>query len=381
MNSESFETVVIGGGIFGCYSALTSASHGRTLVIESNNQLMGEASFVNQARVHGRYHYPRSLETAITSQRLQERFMLDHAQAINDEFHHYYGIANQGSMIDGDSFERFCNWLGAPVQAADRNFFLEHRVSESYLVKEPAFDAFEVRKIYEKKLHDVEVDIRLNTFFLSARINEGRWILNLRLSDGKKVEITAKRIINATYRNTNAVLMSLGLPLMKLRYEISEVVLAYIPNLKGIGLTVMDGPFLSVMPFGTTGLHSITSVLYTHHVSSDHYGGKFSCQGPKNICSPFNLKSCNSCVSKPKSARNQMIKHVNNMIRNPGDIFVHDSLITIKTTSIPDAEIKNANDSRRTDVRFLRRKPDFVNVLSGKVNSIYELDWIAIEKP
>ena len=37
--------------------------------------------------------------------------------------------------------------------------------------------------------------------------------------------------------------------------------------LKEIGVTVMDGPFFSMMPFPARGLHSLSHVRYTPHLS------------------------------------------------------------------------------------------------------------------
>ncbi len=44
-------------------------------------------------------------------------------------------------------------------------------------------------------------------------------------------------------------------------------------RLKNTGITVMDGPFFSLMPFGQTGLHSLTSVTFTPHETSYDCGG------------------------------------------------------------------------------------------------------------
>ena len=37
--------------------------------------------------------------------------------------------------------------------------------------------------------------------------------------------------------------------------------------LKEIGVTVMDGPFFSMMPFPARGLHTLSHVRYTPHFS------------------------------------------------------------------------------------------------------------------
>ena len=48
-----------------------------------------------------------------------------------------------------------------------------------------------------------------------------------------------------------------------------EIILCTVDErLKNTGITVMDGPFFSLMPFGQTGLHSLTSVTFTPHETS-----------------------------------------------------------------------------------------------------------------
>ena len=47
--------------------------------------------------------------------------------------------------------------------------------------------------------------------------------------------------------------------------ELSEIVFIYCNSLSKYGLTVMDGPYISILPYGKSGLHTLTSVSYTHH--------------------------------------------------------------------------------------------------------------------
>src|SRR4051794_27058259 len=63
------EAAVVGAGYFGCRAALHLRGLGfsRVLLLDREDAIMRRASFVNQARVHNGYHYPRSLGTAISS--------------------------------------------------------------------------------------------------------------------------------------------------------------------------------------------------------------------------------------------------------------------------------------------------------------------------
>ncbi|MCY7330460.1 MAG: FAD-binding oxidoreductase, partial [Saprospiraceae bacterium] len=104
-----FDFVVIGGGIFGCYAALYLAGKGgRVGLLEKEARLFQKASLVNQARLHGGYHYPRSMATAALSDEHKARFTEEHRPLVNFSFEKFYAIDRFGSFTDSQQFERFC---------------------------------------------------------------------------------------------------------------------------------------------------------------------------------------------------------------------------------------------------------------------------------
>src|SRR6516225_11463008 len=64
------EAIVIGGGFYGCETALElkRLGFGRIVLVEREPGLLRRASFVNQARVHNGYHYPRAYMRKSTQQ-------------------------------------------------------------------------------------------------------------------------------------------------------------------------------------------------------------------------------------------------------------------------------------------------------------------------
>ena len=73
--SEKYDKIIIGAGFYGLYSALFCGEKGqRVLVLECDPAPFGRATYINQARVHQGYHYPRSLSTAMKSAGYFERF-------------------------------------------------------------------------------------------------------------------------------------------------------------------------------------------------------------------------------------------------------------------------------------------------------------------
>ena len=78
------QALVIGGGFYGCEVALELERLGLAPIylVEREPDLFARASYVNQARVHNGYHYPRSLVTAERSQRNFSRFCRDYGEAV-----------------------------------------------------------------------------------------------------------------------------------------------------------------------------------------------------------------------------------------------------------------------------------------------------------
>ena len=68
--SKLYDSVIIGGGIFGCLSAIELSKLGREVIlIERMNNIMEGASSNNTNRLHLGYHYPRDLNTALQCKR------------------------------------------------------------------------------------------------------------------------------------------------------------------------------------------------------------------------------------------------------------------------------------------------------------------------
>ena len=73
-----FDKIIIGAGLYGLYSALhCGLKKQRILVLECDTTPFRRATYINQARVHQGYHYPRSVSTAMKSAGYFERFNKD----------------------------------------------------------------------------------------------------------------------------------------------------------------------------------------------------------------------------------------------------------------------------------------------------------------
>ena len=159
-----------------------------------------------------------------------------------------------------------------------------------------------------------------------------------------------------------------------IKYELCEIILCDVnEKLKDIGFTVMDGPFFSIMPFGKTGLHSLTSVTFTPHTTSYDGLPTFECQKESGgYCSPTHLGNCNDCPAKPKTAFPYMANLARKYMLDEYGFEYKGSLFSMK----PILMSSEIDDSRPTVIRKYSENPTFVGVLSGKINTVYDLDEV-----
>lgn len=267
--------LVIGGGFFGCRLASfakKSLGFKEAVVFEESDGVLKRASYHNQARVHTGYHYPRAFTTAFRSRVSTDAFREEFKEACDDSFTKLYAVATTGSKITARQFERFCSAIHAPFAPASKEhaaLFDRRLVEAVYEVQEGAFDAAILARLALAGMQASGVELRLRSkasFDPAAHDPAGRVRLSVEdLSDGSVRIEEGDAILNCTYGR----LASVGIPLRaELRFEITEIALVRPPPIvEGIGVTVMDGPFFSCMPFPARGLHTLSHVRYTPHVN------------------------------------------------------------------------------------------------------------------
>lgn len=267
---KTYDAVVIGGGFYGLSVALFLRDQiglGTILVIEKESRVMSRASYVNQARVHMGYHYPRSILTAYRSAVNFPRFVEEYEEAIVNDFDKYYAISKILSKVNGRQFVEFSRKIGVDIEDAPKSIqdLFNPRLTDGvFKVKEYAFDSH--------KLHDLllrEIDARPGiTIHLDEeveKLNEGKGYIGV--ATNKSIYM-AEKVISCTYSQLNKLHRNSGIELIPLKHEIAEMCLVQLPEkLKDFSVTVMDGPFFSIMPFPTRGLHTLSHVRYTPHES------------------------------------------------------------------------------------------------------------------
>ena len=83
--------------------------------------------------------------------------------------------------------------------------------------------------------------------------------------------MTAACVLNCAYSELNQPAGHRGG--VALKHELTELVLVEVPaELHDYGITVVDGPFFSCMPFPARGLHTLSHVRYTPHAHWYEHG-------------------------------------------------------------------------------------------------------------
>lgn len=368
-----YDKIMIGAGLYGLYSALFCGEKGqKVLVLEKDPTPFRRATYINQARVHQGYHYPRSISTALKSAGYFERFNKDYEFCINREFEKVYATSSEYSWSSGEQFKKFCDAAGIPCEELQPGkFFQDGMCDGAFLTREYTYDAMILKDYFLDKLeHLSNVEIWYGVDIV--RIGKLSDVYELTLSDGRCIQTGF--LLNATYASTNQILGMLGFEKFKIKYELCEIILCDVnEKLNRYGFTIMDGPFFSIMPFGRTGLHSLTSVTFTPHTTSYAPTPTFACQEKSDgYCSAGSLGNCNDCKAKPASAFPYMANLARKYLREEYGFSYHDSLFSMKPILLS-SEI---DDSRPTVVRTYSTNPTFVGVLSGKINTVYDLDEV-----
>ncbi len=364
------DKIIIGAGIYGLYAALYCGKKGENVIVfEKDPTPFMRATYINQARVHNGYHYPRSISTALKSAHYFNRFNEDYNFSVNKKFEQIYATSKNMSWTNGKQFEHFCKSAQIKCEKLSPSmFFKDDMCDGTFLTEEYTYDAQILKEYFIEELSKLDnVKIIYNSNIKSIEKKDDLYVL---INDEQ--EYRTNFLLNCTYASSNQIIRMLGFTPFEIKYELCEIILCKTnEKLKNIGLTVMDGPFFSIMPFGKTGLHSLTSVTFTPHITSYDELPTFPCQSKSNgYCSYKVLGNCNNCLAKPKSAFPYMANLARKYMRDDLKFEYHSSLFSVK----PILKASEVDDSRPTVIKVFSENPTFISVLSGKINTVYDLD-------
>lgn len=275
MQSNSVDAVVIGGGFYGAVIAsyLKKVRGFRSVILlERESRLLMRASYNNQARIHNGYHYPRSFVTAFRSQVNMPRFVCDWHKAVKQDFTKLYALARGNSKVTAKQFERFCFEIGAKIKPAEnglKKLFEPRLIEDVFQVEEYAFDSEVLAAWAVKELQDLGVEIcySTNALAINRLTKEKGLAVAVESKLGATSSITCRYVFNCAYSGLNQFLGDFAGTQTRLKQEVAEMALIQAPvELRDVGVTVMDGPFFSMMPFPARAMHTLSHVRYTPHL-------------------------------------------------------------------------------------------------------------------
>lgn len=359
----SFDAVVVGGGFYGAAIAVYLVRERRlprVLLLEREGALLRRASYNNQARVHNGYHYPRSFTTAFRSRVNLPRFVQDWPQAVKQDFTKLYAIARRNSKITARQFSHFCGDIGAkisPAETALRRLFDERLIENVFRVEEYAFDSTRLAEWASRELADKGVTVRTRTRATAiAKGDPGALAVTLRAEGAEEEQVACRYVFNTCYSGINQFGGDFPGTHTQIKHEISEMALVDMPPaLADIGITVMDGPFFSVMPFPARGLHTLSHVRYTPHLNWHDARG----------IDPY----ARLAAYGRDSRFDRMLRDVARYVPAIRQARYVESLFEIKTVLMKN----EADDGRPILFERYAALPGCYSVLGGKIDNIYDV--------
>jgi glycine/D-amino acid oxidase-like deaminating enzyme len=352
---KHYSAVVVGGGFYGCALALylkQKKKFSQVRLIEKETELLKRASYNNQARVHNGYHYPRSFTTAYRSRINFPQFLGDFSGSIDKTFTKMYAVARQHSKVNAKQYARFCHQIGAAIKKPtpqEQALFNSHWVEELFVVDEAAFDANALRSHFQQKLSENEIEVNLQTTVSHIACGE-KFILRV----GNE-EISADYVLNCTYSGLNHVSADITLQ-TQIKQEMTEMALVEVPEeLKKYGLTVMDGPFFSLMPFPAEKLFSLSHVRYTPH---------FQWLDSQET-NPYRAMQEYEFVTRFERMKRDAMRFVPKI----SEVVYKKSLLEVKTVLVHN----EVDDGRPILFEKNQKHPRFISILGGKIDNIYDI--------
>ena len=150
----TYDKIILGAGLYGLYAAQKCGAAGqRVLVLERDPAPFMRATYINQARVHMGYHYPRSYSTAIKSAHYFERFCNDYGFCLHTEFDQVYATSAHFSWTNAAEFRQFCRAAGIRCDDVPPERYFNHGLCDgAFLTTEYTYDAQVLKRWFLEQL-------------------------------------------------------------------------------------------------------------------------------------------------------------------------------------------------------------------------------------
>jgi hypothetical protein len=221
--------MIIGGGIYGCILAIELSKNNNNIILnEKNNDILQETTKYNLWRIHKGYHYPRCNYTAQLCKKSYKLFYEKYSTCLI-KYKHIYCIAKYNSKITTNEYINFMNHNDLSYnQISNLTEFNENQIDSTFMVDERLYNISKLNTLITYNLKKQKIKLNIN-------------------KEIKEYNNKYCNTILTSYWNNNNIINNNII----YEYQICEVCIIKLPkNFKNMSITIMDGPFISLNPYG-----------------------------------------------------------------------------------------------------------------------------------
>lgn len=242
MTLSGARIAVAGAGVYGTTVAIRLAEQGHDVRLFDPLGVLRAASAINQYRVHAGYHYPRSTETIGEVLSVRQEFAETFAPAIVATSRNYYAIPHEGSLTPADEYERVMAEHGLPLKECRPTWMDFDFIDRCYEVDEDIYDPDVLRELIRARLDNHGVTVEQRPYVESMR-------------DQFDYVVCATYGLGPSRAQFNIA-----------KFQVAEKMLIQLPpELHGVALVIVDGPFTAFDPYGGTARSLFGSAKNTNH--------------------------------------------------------------------------------------------------------------------
>jgi hypothetical protein len=266
------------------------------------------------------------------------------------------------SKITAGQFAEFCRRIGAPLVEAPTNvaqLFDSTRIDAVFEAQECAFDAVRLRDRVTRELDAAGVDVRRQTEAVRVETHAGETTVTI-ATGAAESRVATRLVLNCTYSRLNQLLAASNASPIPAKHEFTEMAWIEPPvELDGAAVTMMDGPFFSMMPYPSRGpgLFTFSHVRYTPQ-----------CHWHDRAAEP--IRDAEWLLADPRTRFAHMVRDAQRYLPAMRGARHVDSLFEIKTV-MPRSE---QDDSRPILLRECPEHPALLTVLGAKIDSVYDVE-------
>lgn len=239
--------VIIGAGIHGCFLASYLSKYNfKIYLLDKNNSICKGTSASTHNRANRGYHYPRSQLTMLECMQSYDFFKKNYRNFL-EEIDSYYCI-EKTSKVNFKKYQDIFKKSKLYYKKINKNTFIKPNLIEGIIkAQEGCFNHYKIIKFLSKQLNRNNIHKKFNFELKDVQLDDSNIVFK---SKNKKLKLNnLSCIVNTTYDNSNAILKLFNIKsFKKYLYQNTEIPVVFSKK-KFPGITVMDGPYATIMPY------------------------------------------------------------------------------------------------------------------------------------